>query len=72
VQQHRGVGFLHSGGPFGVVVSAPPFLLRGGLHFGGFSILVWEGGAAVLLRFSVVVECRVLAALLSLSNWTVR
>jgi hypothetical protein len=28
-----------------------------------FSILVWEGGAAVLLRFSVVVECRVLAAL---------
>jgi hypothetical protein len=30
------IGFLHCGGPFGVVVPAPPFLLCGGLHFGGF------------------------------------
>jgi hypothetical protein len=34
---------LHSNGPFGVVVPAPPFLLCSDLHFSGFSILVLRG-----------------------------
>jgi hypothetical protein len=53
VQQHRCIGFLHSGGPFGVVVTvpAPPFLLCGGFHFSGFLILVWEGGAGFFSVF---------------------
>jgi hypothetical protein len=57
VQQHRGVGFLHCGAlsvwwclplrSFSVAVFTSVV----------FSILVWEGGAAVLLCFSIVVEC---------------